>query len=204
MTKDPLNNSIEADRTLDPMSFSSKTLPDLSGSEVSGADSVSFGSLSRAIRPLRTALSRDEQLTPCHPKAGECKQHAQMGGVLVQTTVSHLRVAELPLLQPERFFSLSANLGFKVLQLAADSVDFQSSQQGSAFRDASPLGKPRSCQGSPAVRRRPDNRSRRTPPVRRHVAKSCATTTSAMLAAVPTTVFARPVSTSVPKSAFIP
>lgn len=67
------------------------------------------------------SCQRCHQTAPRHPRVGQRRQGVQLRGVLLQSAVAHLDVAELALDHPERVLHLRSNAGFDALQLVDES-----------------------------------------------------------------------------------
>ena len=65
---------------------------------------------------------RRHELPPGHPEVGQREQRVQLGGVLRQSAVANLGVAELALDHPERMLDLGADARLDVFHLRGDRV----------------------------------------------------------------------------------
>ena len=82
-----------------------------------------FGRVAGRFHGPRTHSSlRHQQWPPGHPQVGQGEQRVQLRGVLRQSAVAHLHMAELALDEPERMPDLGADARLDLLHLRDDRV----------------------------------------------------------------------------------
>src|SRR5664280_1841204 len=98
---------------------------------------IEFGSLGRSsCRSRRQRMDwviQCHQLQARHPQVRQREQRLQLGGVLEQPSVAHLRVPELPLDDSERVLDLRAYAGLERLDLVENRAELCTRLQPSAI-----------------------------------------------------------------------